>query len=65
MRPAKSRRQAVYNEGEFASLREGVDVLLVGASGALSAKPGHGERPANPCRAALLGRRCDAFRIGE
>jgi hypothetical protein len=29
------------NEGEFASLREAVDVLLVGASGELSANPRH------------------------
>src|SRR5713101_6881812 len=36
------------NEGEFASLREAVDVLLVGAGG---------ELPANPRHAALLARR--------
>jgi hypothetical protein len=36
------------NEGEFASLREAVDMLLVGASG---------ELPANPRHAALLARR--------
>src|SRR5713101_2787134 len=36
------------NEGEFASLREAVYVLLVGASG---------ELPANPRHAALLARR--------
>src|SRR5271169_4631329 len=35
------------NEGEFASLRETVDVLLVGAGG---------ELPANPRHAALLAR---------
>jgi hypothetical protein len=35
------------NQGEFASVREAVDVLLVGASG---------ELPANPCAAALLAR---------
>jgi hypothetical protein len=35
------------SEGEFASLREAVDVLLVGASG---------ELPANPRHAALLAR---------
>jgi uncharacterized protein len=37
-----------YNEGEFASLRAAVDVLLVGTSGELSA---------NPRDAALLARR--------
>src|SRR5258708_34653666 len=36
------------NEGEFASLREAVDMLLVGASG---------ELPANPRQAAPLARR--------
>jgi hypothetical protein len=36
------------NEGEFASLREAVDMLLVGASG---------ELPASPRHAALLARR--------
>jgi hypothetical protein len=42
------------NEGEFASLREVVDVLLVGASG---------ELPANPRHAALLARRLLEFKV--
>jgi uncharacterized protein len=42
------------NEGEFASLREAVDVLLVGASG---------ELPANPRHAALLARRLLEFKV--
>src|SRR2546423_14072413 len=41
------------NEGEFASLREAVDVLLVGGSG---------ELPANPRHAALLARRLLEFK---
>ena len=40
------------NEGEFASLREAGDVLLVGASG---------ELPANPRHATLLARRLLEF----
>src|SRR5216683_2380302 len=42
------------NEGEFASLREAVDVLLVGASG---------ELPANPRHAALLARRLIEYKV--
>jgi len=42
------------NEGEFASLREAVDALLVGASG---------ELPANPCHAALLSRRLLEYKV--
>ena len=42
------------NEGEFASLREAVDMLLVGASG---------ELPANPRQAALLARRLIEFKV--
>src|SRR6266849_8675143 len=42
------------NEGEFASLREAVDVLLVGASG---------ELPANPRHAALLARRLLEYQV--
>jgi hypothetical protein len=42
------------NEGEFASLREAVDVLLVGASG---------ELPANPRHAALLARRLIEYQV--
>ena len=42
------------NEGEFASLREAVDVLLVGASG---------ELPANPRHAALLARRLLEYKV--
>ncbi len=42
------------NEGEFASLREAVDMLLVGASG---------ELPANPRHAALLARRLIEFKV--
>jgi uncharacterized protein len=42
------------NEGEFASLREAVDVLLVGGSG---------ELPANPRHAALLARRLLEFKV--
>jgi hypothetical protein len=41
------------NEGEFASLREAVDVLLVGVSG---------ELPANPRHAALLACRLLEFK---
>src|SRR5260370_11215514 len=42
------------NEGEFASLREAVDVLLVG---------GGGELPANPRHAALLARRLLEYKV--
>src|ERR1700732_1990550 len=42
------------NEGEFASLREAVDVLLVGASGELLANPRH---------AALLARRLLEYKV--
>ncbi len=42
------------NEGEFGSLREAVDVLLVGASG---------ELPANPRHAALLARRLLEYKV--
>jgi len=42
------------NEGEFASLREAVDVLLVGASG---------ELPTNPRHAALLARRLLEYKV--
>src|SRR6266446_549907 len=42
------------NEGEFASLREAVDVLLVGASG---------ELPANPRQASLLARRLIEYKV--
>ena len=42
------------NEGEFASLREAVDVLLVGASGEVSADPRH---------AALLARRLLEYKV--
>jgi uncharacterized protein len=42
------------NEGEFASLREAVDVLLVGAGGELSADPRH---------AALLARRLLEYKV--
>src|SRR5260370_22652848 len=42
------------NEGEFASLREAVDVLLIGASG---------ELPANPRHAALLARRLLEYKV--
>jgi hypothetical protein len=42
------------NEGEFASLREAVDVLLVGADG---------ELPANPRHAALLARRLLEYKV--
>jgi uncharacterized protein len=42
------------NEGEFASLREAVDVLLVGAGGELSADPRH---------AALLTRRLLEYKV--
>src|SRR5215469_735018 len=42
------------NEGEFASLREAVDMLLVGAGG---------ELPANPRHAALLARRLIEYRV--
>jgi uncharacterized protein len=42
------------NEGEFASLRETVDVLLIGASG---------ELPANPRHAALLVRRVLEYKV--
>jgi hypothetical protein len=42
------------NEGEFASLRETVDVLLVGAGG---------ELPANPRHAALLARRLLEYKV--
>ena len=42
------------NEGEFASLREAVDVLLVGAGG---------ELPANPRHAALLARRLLEYKV--
>src|SRR5260370_7043009 len=42
------------NEGEFASLREAVDMLLVGASG---------ELPANPRHAALLARRLLEYKV--
>ena len=42
------------SEGEFASLREAVDVLLVGAGG---------ELPANPRHAALLARRLLEYRV--
>src|ERR1700733_14961439 len=42
------------NEGEFASLREAVDVLLVGAGG---------ELPADPRHAALLARRLLEFKV--
>src|ERR1700758_814963 len=42
------------NEGEFASLRESVDMLLVGANG---------ELPANPRHAALLARRLLEFQV--
>jgi uncharacterized protein len=44
----------MYYAGEFASLREAVDVLLVGASG---------ELPANPRHAALLARRLLEFKV--
>jgi hypothetical protein len=42
------------NEGEFASLREAVDVLLVGSTG---------ELPANPRHAALLARRLLEYKV--
>ncbi len=42
------------NEGEFGSLREAVDVLLVGAGG---------ELPANPRHAALLARRLLEYKV--
>src|SRR5258708_28426553 len=42
------------NEGEFASLRGAVDVLLVGADG---------ELPANPRHAALLARRLLEYKV--
>jgi hypothetical protein len=42
------------NEGEFASLREAVDMLLVGASG---------ELPASPRHAALLARRLLEYKV--
>src|SRR5260370_13044795 len=42
------------NEGEFASLREAVDVLLVGADGKL---------PANARHAALLARRLLDYKV--
>ena len=42
------------NEGEFASLREAVDVLLAGAGG---------ELPANPRHAALLARRLLEYKV--
>jgi hypothetical protein len=42
------------NEGEFASLRETVDVLLVGAGG---------ELPANPRHASLLARRLLEYKV--
>jgi hypothetical protein len=42
------------NEGEFASLRESVDVLLVGAGGELLADPRH---------AALLARRLLEYKV--
>jgi hypothetical protein len=42
------------NEGEFASLREAVDMLLVVASG---------ELPANPRHAALVARRLIEFKV--
>jgi len=42
------------NEGEFASLREAVDMLLVGAGGELLAKPRH---------AALLARRLIEYKV--
>ena len=42
------------NEGEFASLREAVDMLLVGASG---------ELPVNPRHAALLARRLLEYKV--
>ena len=42
------------NEGEFASLREAVDMLLVGANG---------ELPANPRHAALLARRLLEYKV--
>jgi DNA helicase HerA-like ATPase len=42
------------NEGEFASLREAVDMLLVGANGELRANPRH---------AALLARRLLEFKV--
>jgi uncharacterized protein len=42
------------NEGEFASLREAVDMLLVGASGELAANPRH---------AALLARRLVEYKV--
>src|SRR5467141_1637653 len=42
------------NEGEFASLREAVDMLLVGASGELPAKPRH---------AVLIARRLNAYKV--
>jgi hypothetical protein len=43
-----------YYEGEFANLREAVDVLLVGASG---------ELPANPRHAALLAPRLLEYKV--
>jgi hypothetical protein len=42
------------NEGEFASLREAVDMLLVGAGG---------ELPANPRHAALMARRLIEYKV--
>jgi uncharacterized protein len=42
------------NEGEFASLREAVDMLLIGAGG---------ELPANPRHAALLARRLIEYKV--
>jgi uncharacterized protein len=42
------------NEGEFASLREAVDVLLIGADG---------ELPANPQHATLLARRLLEYKV--
>jgi len=42
------------NEGEFASLREAVDMLLVGVGG---------ELPANPRHAALLARRLVEYKV--
>jgi hypothetical protein len=44
----------MYYEGEFASLREAVDMLLVGTGG---------ELPANPRHAALLARRLIEYKV--
>ena len=53
--PAVMQTIVLDSEGEFASLREAVDMLLVGASGELPANPRHAALLAAPALRQLRG----------